>query len=108
MTKTRVVYLIAEDWIEMQKENLDWEVESFHYEALSPVADCRVILAARPHDSKYLKELAMLLGAHQVEDHRILLANGVVEQADELAFIVRNYLGGLGLIVLTRAIQKNE
>jgi hypothetical protein len=108
MTKIRLICLTSKDCVEMLKANPEWEMVSFHYEELHPVGDCRVILAAPPHDSEYLKELAEILGADQIEDPRVLLANGVVEQADELAFIVRSFIGHLGLMVLTKKTQESK
>jgi len=104
---TRIVFVSARDMVEMMNACPEWELASFHYEDAHPITDCRVIIAARPHEAKHLRDLATLLGACKIEDPRILLATGEICRADELAFVVSSYMGGLGLIVQTKAKQEN-
>jgi hypothetical protein len=102
-TMTRIVFVSAQDMVQMMSACPEWEIVSFHYEDAHSVTGCRVILAARPHEAKHLNDLATLLGTCKIEDPRILLVTGEVCKADELAFVVPNYIGGLGLIVQTKA-----
>jgi hypothetical protein len=105
---TRIVFVNAREMVEMINACPEWKVVSFHYEDAHPIADYRVIVAARPHEAKHLKDLAVLLGAYQIKDPRILLATGEISRANELAFVISNYMGGLGLVVHTKAKQDNS
>jgi hypothetical protein len=104
---TRIVFVSAQDMVEMMNACPEWDLVSFHYEDAHPCEGVQVILAARPHEAKHLNDLVTLLGACKIEDPRILLATGEVCGADELAFVIPNYMGGLGLIVQTKAKQGN-
>ncbi len=104
---TRIVFVNARDMVQMMNACPEWDLVSFHYEEARPVVDRRVIIAARPHEAKDLNDLATLLGACKIEDPSILLATGELCKANELAFVVLSYMGGLGLIVQTKAKPKN-
>ena len=106
-TMTRIVFIDALEMVQMMNACPEWEIASFHYEDAHPLTGVRVIIAARPHEAKHLKDLATLLGACKIEDPRDLLVTGQIARADELAFVVPNYMGGLGLIVQTKAKQRN-
>jgi hypothetical protein len=54
-----------------------------------------------------VQDLAVLLGACQIKAPRILLATDELNRANELAFVISSYMGGLGLVVLTKAKQAN-
>jgi hypothetical protein len=104
---TRIVFINAQEMVEMMNACPEWEIVSFHYEDAHPLTGVRVIIAARPHEAKHLRDLATLLGAHKIEDPRDLLVTGQICRADELAFVISNYMGGLGLMVHHKAKPGN-
>jgi hypothetical protein len=101
----RIVFVNARDMADAMSACPEWRRVGIHYEDAHPIHDYRVILAARPHEAVHLKDLATLLGACQIKDPRILLVTGELGRADELAFVVSDGEGGLGLIVCSKVEQ---
>ncbi len=98
----RIVFVNARDMADAMSACPEWEWVGIHYEDAHPIHDYRVILAARPREAIHLKDLAILLGAAKIKDPRILLVTGEVGHADELAFVVSDGDGGLGLLVCSK------
>ncbi len=85
----RIVFVNARDMSDAMSACPGCEWVGIHYEDAHPIHDYRVILAARPREAIHLKDLAFWR-----------LARG--GSVDELARVVSDGDGGLGLLVCSK------
>jgi hypothetical protein len=85
---TRIVFVNAQDMVQLTAEWPEWRTVRIHHENLYPATGFDVILAARPCEVEYVRLLARLLGTKKIEDPRTLFARGILRRADEVALVV--------------------
>jgi hypothetical protein len=100
---TRIVFVNAQDMVQLTAEWPEWRTVRVHHENLCPATDFDVILAARPWEVKYVRPVARLLGTKKIEDPRTLFARGILRRADEVALVVPVGESSLELIVYEKA-----
>ena len=100
---TRIVFVNAQDMVQLTAEWAEWRTVRVHHENLHPATGFDVILAARPCEVKYVRHLARLLGTKKIEDPQTLSAHGILRRADEVALVVPVGESYLELIVYEKA-----
>jgi len=97
---TRIVFLNAYDLLAMVSLCPKWRLMTVYRDFVNrkPVA----YIAARPQEQETAKELLRLLRGAVIEDPRILLARGRINDATELALLTTDLALGLKLVVLKK------
>jgi hypothetical protein len=99
----RIVFVSGHDMVQLTAKWPEWQSVKIHYKELCAAKDFDVVVAARPRERSFARNIAKLLRTKKIEDLRILFVCGALRRADEVALVVPVGKLDLELVVFRKA-----